>query len=270
MDAVNTEYSLTNSKDIAYTEGGGLHPSRVLYEDERCLVINKIAGEALEGAGKGVISLPGLLSERFSGKGAFPPRAVHRLDVPVSGCALFARSAGALSFLSKAFVGAIGADKGADDNAGEGRVQKRYWAVLETPQTPVPDEGELVHWIEWNKRKNKSAAYSEEAPGRRKALLRYRIAGRGDRYLFMDIELLTGRRHQIRAQLEAVGLHIKGDLKYGAKRSEKGGGIRLHARGLGFPDPRGSPPPILVSAPPPFRDRLWEDFGKCYPEEHVW
>ncbi|MDR3122506.1 MAG: RNA pseudouridine synthase, partial [Treponema sp.] len=124
------------------------------------------------------------------------------------------------------------------------------------------EQGELVHWLETDRKRNKTVAFVEAAPGRKKAELRYRIAGKGTHYLFLELELITGRRHQIRAQLAALGLHVKGDLKYGAKRSEKTGGIRLHAYSLRFPAPPGSPDQgeqILVTAPPPLRDRLWED-----------
>jgi 23S rRNA pseudouridine1911/1915/1917 synthase len=201
--------------------------------------------------------LPQILGKQFGGTFT----AVHRLDVPVSGCTLFAGSPAGLSFLNAAFAA--------------GRVQKYYWAIVEMPRTgtSVADTGELVHWLETDRRKNKSAAFPEEGPGhllqgnspRKKAILRYRIIGRGTNYLFMEIELVSGRRHQIRAQLAALGLHIKGDLKYGARRSEKAGGIRLHARSLRFPAPPGSPETgedILVRAAPPLRDRLWEDFEK--------
>jgi 23S rRNA pseudouridine1911/1915/1917 synthase len=196
-----------------------------------------------------MIDLPPVLQQQFGG--AFS--AVHRLDVPVSGCTLFARTPGALSFLSAAFAA--------------GRVQKYYWAILEMPppNRSLESAGELIHWLEADR--HKSVAYIEEGPGRKQAVLRYEITGRGTNYLFMKIALITGRRHQIRAQLATLGLHIKGDLKYGSKRSEKTGGIRLHGYSLRFPSPPGAPGNtkedyILVKALPPLRDRLWEDFEK--------
>ena len=133
--------------------------------------------------------------------------------------------------------------------------------MVENPPagTVLPEAAELVHWIGTDKRQNKSMAYEEEKRGRKEGILRYRIRGRGDRYLFFEIELVTGRHHQIRAQLEALGLHIRGDLKYGARRSEKGGGIRLHARSLYFPSPAGGF--IQVSAPPPRKDSLWKSLA---------
>jgi 23S rRNA pseudouridine1911/1915/1917 synthase len=229
--------------------------SEIIYASDQCVVVNKRCGEAVEGAGKGMIDLPSLLQKQFgaaAGSARDSFTAVNRLDVPVSGCALFARSNAALAFLNAAFA--------------HRRAQKHYWAIVEPPDRDLKEQGELVHWLERDRRRNKSAAFAEAAPGRKKAALRYRIAGTGTHYLFLEIELLTGRSHQIRAQLAALGLHIKGDLKYGARRSEKTGGIRLHAYSLRFPAPPGSPESgasILAQAPPPLRDRLWEDFERC-------
>jgi 23S rRNA pseudouridine1911/1915/1917 synthase len=235
--------------DLTIDEG------RILYLSDQCLVVNKLPGEAVEGAAPGMGDLPQLLAEKYgkAGRGrgrAFVPTAVNRLDVPVSGCALFARSSRALAFLNAAF--------------SEGRAEKYYWAAIEPPPPSLsfPETGELVHWIETDTKRNKSIAFDKEEPGRKEGILRYRIKGMGKRYMFLEIELVTGRHHQIRAQLAALGLHIKGDLKYGAKRSEKAGGIRLHARSLYFPDPAEEGAFVKVSASPPVRDRLWEDFER--------
>jgi 23S rRNA pseudouridine1911/1915/1917 synthase len=227
--------------------------SRIVYISEHCIVVNKLWGENSEAeevpapakADKGMVYLPRLLEEHYGGTFT----AVHRLDVPVTGCALFARTPRALSFLNTVFA--------------EQRAEKIYWAITELPapgKSPAfPASGELVHWIETDPRKNKSAAFAEEGPGRKKGILRYRTIGQGENYLYLEIELITGRHHQIRAQLAKVGLHIKGDLKYGARRSEKAGGIRLHARSLRFLDPEQGMP-VRASAAPPLRDPLWEDF----------
>ncbi|MDR0290871.1 MAG: RNA pseudouridine synthase [Treponema sp.] len=220
--------------------------SRILYCDANCVVVNKIAGEAVEGAGKGMVDLPQSLSAMLGDKAT----AVHRLDVPVSGCAAFARSESALRFLNNAF----------SNNA----VQKHYWAIVEMPKNNTfPDTGEyteLTHWIQFDPKRNKSIAQDQSGPGRKKAVLRCRITGRGQHYLFFEIELITGRHHRIRAQFERMGLHIKGDLKYGAKRSEQNGGIRLHARSLSFPDPANDSKIITVQAEPPINDNLWQAF----------
>jgi len=238
--------------------------SRILYCDASCVVVNKIAGEAVEGAGKGMADLPKLLAAGLSApypppmpaEDALPlPTAVHRLDVPVSGCAAFARTDAALRFLNAAFSGDT--------------VKKRYWAIVEMSSNTLFSETaegiELIHWIQFDPRRNKSIAHTEPGSGRKKAVLRCRPAGRGERYLFLEIELITGRHHQIRAQLERVGLHIKGDLKYGARRSEPAGGIRLHARLLSFPNPADSNSLIVVQAEPPLRDNLWQAFEEASP-----
>ena len=224
--------------------------SRILYQSAACVVVNKLKGEAVEGAGHGMINLPAELASVL-GENIELIEAVHRLDVPVTGCALFALTNQALSFLNAVFAG---------DNPITSPIEKIYWAIIEKPSRPLPESGELVHWIETNSGKNKSFAYSEEARGRKKASLRYRITGEGKNYLFITVELLSGRHHQIRAQFAAEGLHIKGDLKYGAKRSEKTGSIRLHARSLSFPDPLNKSEKLTVTADPPEIDNLWEQF----------
>jgi 23S rRNA pseudouridine1911/1915/1917 synthase len=245
--------------------------SRILYCDSDCVVVNKIAGEAVEGAGKNMTDLPRLLAQVLNTQAALQtvmpakdslpsplamPVAVHRLDVPVSGCVLFARSETALRFLNDSFNSA--------------NVFKTYWAIIEHPQnnTLIPDTPksvELIHWIQFDSRKNKSIAFDQSKPGLKKAILNYRLVGRGEKYLFLEIELSTGRHHQIRAQFERLGIHIKGDLKYGARRSEPNGGIRLHARSLSFPHPADKYPAdkdkrISVQADPPVCDNLWRAF----------
>jgi 23S rRNA pseudouridine1911/1915/1917 synthase len=247
--------------DAEANREAGFPEERLLYRGDRCLVVNKIPGEAMEGAAPGMADLPRLLAELCppsEGERSFPPRAVHRLDVPVSGCALFARTPGALSFLSAAFA--------------EGRAGKVYWAIVERPREAAGlaaaealfgGGGELVHWLAFDRRRNRSIAFSEPGPGRKKGILRCRLLGTGLHYLFLEIDLVTGRHHQIRAQLAALGLPVKGDLKYGARRSEPAGGIRLHARSLDFPDPAGTGESIRLSAEPPLPDRLWEAFEQA-------
>jgi len=233
---------------------------RILYCDANCIVVNKIAGEAVEGAGKGMIDLPReLTSEQLSGNFLAEPNddtlllpvAVHRLDVPVTGCAVFARTQKALSQLNTSFK-----------NYNE--VEKKYWAIVEIPKNftagKTADFTELIHWIEFDKQKNKSIAHNEQGTGQKKAVINYRIVGRGNNYLFLEIKLITGRHHQIRAQLKKIGFCTKGDLKYGARRSEPAGGIRLHARSLSFPDPADKNKRINIQAAPPLRDNLWLAF----------
>lgn len=228
---------------------------RILYIDDHCIVINKAAGEAAEGAGKGMIDLPLSLAKQFgSGKTSsgkvFIPTAAHRLDVPVTGCILFARRPDALAFLNQQFA--------------QRKADKMYWAVVETPETgwPLLDEGDLIDWLEVHPLYNKSFCFPDELNHRQKAELHYRVIGKGEHYTFLEIQLITGRHHQIRAQLERAGLHIKGDLKYGAKRSEKGGGIRLHARSLVFPHPKKHEA-VSVTAPILNCDNLWNAFEEA-------
>ena len=223
--------------------------SRILYRSAACVVVNKLKGEAVEGAKGGMGDLPGELAAALPANVELI-EAVHRLDVPVTGCALFALTKPALSFLSAAFA----------EESAVPSVEKLYWAIVEKPSLTLPESGELVHWIETNSTKNKSFAYNEDGPGRKKASVRYRITGEGKNYLFVEAHLLSGRHHQIRAQFAAAGLRVKGDLKYGARRSEKSGGIRLHARSLSFPDPLNGGGNIHVTADPPEMDNLWEAF----------
>jgi len=230
---------------------------RILFSNKDVIVVNKLAGEAMEGAKRGIVDLPALLKEQFSQKMVkgkiYDPIAVHRLDVPVTGCALFARNAKSVTFLNKSFSRSV---------YQGGRAEKYYWAIVELSPSfsSLPDTGELVHWIQTNVKKNKSTAFNQPGAQRKEAILRYRIRGRGKSYGFFEIELVSGRHHQIRAQFAALGIHIKGDLKYGAKRSETGGGIRLHARSLYIPDPSVQGNVIKISADPPVMDKLWNDF----------
>ena len=239
--------------------------SRILYCDPSCVVVNKKPGEAVEGAGSEMKDLPKQLAAELPASPESKndilevPVAAHRLDVPVSGCVVFARTGTALRFLNTAF--------GASAH-GRPVVEKNYWAVVEKsdapPDSAVFPEGafgdELVHWIQFDTRRNRSTAFDEPGPGRKKAILRCRLAGKGQNYLFLEIKSITGRHHQIRAQLERMDIHIKGDLKYGARRSEKNGGIRLHARSISFPNPADENGRIVIQADPPLQDNLWLAF----------
>ncbi|MCX7655218.1 MAG: RNA pseudouridine synthase [Treponemataceae bacterium] len=209
---------------------GCLEDRRVLYVHPKVVVINKQVGEAVEGARLGMVDVAVLVRNWLNNrKEAFnvscPPYPVHRLDVPVSGAVLWAIDREGASLYSSFFK--------------RGLVRKIYWAVVEKPQHSIAEEGLLVHRLEWNRKANKVYAFPVDpsVADTRVGRLYYRLVGAGDRYLFLEVELLTGKHHQIRSQLAAAGLPIKGDLKYGARRSEAGGGIRLHSRLLAFPDP---------------------------------
>ena len=240
----------------------------LIFQNKACLVINKLPGESSE-------------NFRLEGEGELFP--VHRLDTPVSGCLLLARNKKAAAFLGAAFAKPPAGfrTRTRERGSGERLVEKCYWAIVEKPAHAIRPEGEVIHWLGTNKKINKSFVFnwSETPPclkGQgsltplKKAVLRYRIAGEGDHYIFMEIELVTGRHHQIRAQLSALGLHIKGDLKYGARRSEKDGGIRLHAYFLAFPNPLEPGEIIQVKALPPLNslqrpDPLWTAFTEVLP-----
>jgi len=235
----------------------------VLYRDQNCIIVNKRLGEAVEGASGGMVDLRAETARYIAGptvlaeEGAVLPNVavVHRLDVPVSGCVVFALNENATQVLNAAFA--------------ETRVRKLYWAIVEAPaecdDAPLSTtRWELNHYLEFDSKSNKSKAWTEKGPGRRRATLFYTIIGKGDRYRFLEIELVTGRHHQIRAQLAAAGLHIKGDLKYGSRRSEKGGGIRLHCRALSIPNPADPKKRIEALAPVPEADALWQAFEAAY------
>ena len=167
---------------------------------------------------------------------------VHRLDRPVSGLVVFAKTSKALSRLNEMFR--------------KGDVHKTYWAIVKT--CPPTEEGDLVHYLVRNEKQNKSYAYDKEVKGAKKAVLHYRLIGHSDNYYLLEIDLKTGRHHQIRCQLAKIGCPIKGDLKYGFPRSNADGGICLHARRVCFVHPV-SKKLVDVVAPTP-ADNLWNSF----------
>ena len=168
---------------------------------------------------------------------------VHRIDRPVSGAVLFAKTSKALTRLNDMIRG--------------GLVSKTYWALTE--KTPEPEQGRLVHYILRDGRTNRSRALDAPRGDAKRAELEYRTAGRGTNYTLVEVRLLTGRHHQIRAQLAKIGCPIRGDLKYGARRSNPDGGISLHSRCMEFEHPV-SHETVRVTAPVPAGDRLWAFF----------
>ena len=217
----------------------------VLFEDNHLIAINKRAGDLVQGDQTGDTPLgevvKAYLKEKYDKPGAVFLGVIHRLDRPTSGIVVFARTSKALSRMNALFK--------------EKQVQKTYWAVV---QNPPPSQSErLIHWLERNPKQNKSYAFGQGARNRKKAVLTYRMLKSLDRYFLMEIELETGRHHQIRAQLAAIGCPIKGDLKYGFPRSNPDGSIHLHARRLEFVHPVARSP-VSILAPPP-EDPLWND-----------
>ena len=220
----------------------------VLYEDNHIIVINKRAGEIVQGDKTGDESLCDTAKQYLKEKYAKPGNVFiglpHRLDRPVSGIVVLAKTSKALERLNRMF--------------SEGSVKKIYWAI--TKQKPQKPEAELDSWILRNEKMNKSFSYPKEVKGSKHALLRYRLIESSQNYNLIEVELKTGRHHQIRCQLSSIGCPIKGDLKYGAQRSNPDGSISLHARYIEFIHPV-SKEQIQITAPVP-NDRLWQSFEK--------
>lgn len=217
---------------------------KVVYEDNHIIIVSKEVGEIVQSDKTGDVPLSetvkAYIKEKYHKPGNVFLGVAHRLDRPVAGLVVFAKTSKALSRLNNMF--------------STGEVHKTYWAI--TANCPQNTEGELVHWIVRNEKQNKSYAYNHEVPRSKKAMLRYRVIASSDRYYLIQVSLLTGRHHQIRCQLAAMGCPIKGDLKYGAPRSNADGGISLLSRKVEFIHPV-SKQPISVVAPLP-QDNLWK------------
>jgi len=218
----------------------------VVYEDNHIIIVNKTASEIVQGDKTGDTPLSETVKQYLKEKYAKPGNVfigvTHRLDRPVSGLVVFAKTSKALTRLNEMFRG--------------GEVQKTYWAVVKNRPSQV--EGELVHYLVRNEKQNKSYAYDTERPGSKKAVLHYRLIGRSQNYFLLEVDLKTGRHHQIRCQLAKMGCPIKGDLKYGFPRSNPDGSICLHARRVCFVHPV-SKQLIDVEAPLP-SGNLWSGF----------
>ena len=220
----------------------------VLYEDNHLIIINKASSEIVQGDKTGDKPLSEMvkeyLKEKYNKPGNVFCGVVHRLDRPTSGIVVFAKTSKALSRLNKMFR---------DDEVG-----KVYWAIVQNRL--VNDTGTLTHYLVKDERKNKSSAYTTERRNTKKAVLHYSLIAQSDNYYLIEVQLETGRHHQIRVQLSKIGCPIKGDLKYGAKRSNRDGSISLHARNISFVHPV-SKKKINITAPVP-KDNLWEAFEK--------
>lgn len=217
----------------------------VLYEDNHIVVVNKAPGEIVQGDKTGdeplADTLRRWLKEKYAKPGNVFVGVVHRLDRPVGGLVVFAKTSKALTRLNDMFR--------------NGQVHKTYWAL--TRNLPKQPEGELTGYIRTlGGDTNKSVYYSSAREGAKEARLRYRLLGSTDRFHLIEVELLTGRKHQIRVQLSSIGCPIKGDLKYGDKRSNPDGSISLIARHIEFVHPV-SKQLISITAPVP-DDPLWQ------------
>ena len=229
----------------------------VVYEDNHIIIVYKESGEIVQGDKTGDVPLSdtvkAYIKERYQKPGEVFLGVVHRLDRPVSGLVVFARTSKALTRLNKMFA--------------EGQVHKTYWAIVEmrneshsTFNIQHSTFSEITHWLVRNEKQNKSYAYDHEVPHSKKAILRYRPIAQSDRYTLLEVNLLTGRHHQIRCQLAALGMPIKGDLKYGAKRSNPDGSISLLSHRVEFIHPV-SKEKIVLESPLP-EDNLWQTLKK--------
>lgn len=221
----------------------------VLYEDNHIIIVNKAASEIVQGDKSGDMPLSEMvkayIKEKYNKPGAVFLGVVHRLDRPVSGVVVFARTSKALERLNAMFR--------------EGRrIKKTYWALVK--QRPAEPEAELVHYLVRNEKQNKSYAYASERSDAKRSVLSYRLLGSMENYHLLEVSLQTGRHHQIRCQLAKIGSPIKGDLKYGAERSNPDGSISLHARRIQFEHPV-SKMQIDVVAPVP-DDSVWRSAEK--------
>lgn len=216
---------------------------QVLFEDNHLIIVNKRAGDITQGDKTGDKPLSDVvkeyLKEKYQKTGNVFLGVVHRLDRPTSGVIIFAKTSKALERLNKMLR--------------EKQINKTYWAVVKNK--PQKKEDTLVNFLKKNQKNNKSTVFQKEIEGAKKAILHYKILKNLDRYSLLEIQLETGRHHQIRAQLSSIGSPIKGDLKYGFNRSNKDGSIHLHARKIGFIHPVAKEN-ILITAPTP-NEVIW-------------
>lgn len=222
--------------------------ARILFEDNHLIAINKLSSDIVQSDETGdeplVEKVKSFIKERDKKPGNVFVEVIHRIDRPVSGVVLMAKTSKGLSRMNELFR--------------DGKVKKLYWAIV--GKMPEKETDTLKHFILRNTKKNRSYAYDSPKVDAKEASLTYRLVGNSDRYFFLEIDLHTGRHHQIRAQLSIIGNPIKGDLKYGAPRSNPGGGISLHSRSLKFSHPVTNEN-IEIVAPPP-SDSLWQVFEK--------
>jgi 23S rRNA pseudouridine1911/1915/1917 synthase len=224
---------------------------KVIYEDNHIVAVNKPAGALVQGDKTGDETLADEVKEYIKRKYKKPGDVflgiVHRIDRPVSGIVVFARTSKALVRMNKMFQ-----DK---------EIQKTYWAVVE--KAPPIEVDTIVSYLKKNQEKNRSRAYDKEVKGSKKAILEYELKGSSNNYYYMNLNPITGRHHQIRIQLSHIGCCIKGDLKYGGRRSNKDGSIHLHARSISFQHPVKDEM-MNLTAKPNLDDPLWtEMYNLC-------
>lgn len=223
----------------------------ILFEDNHLLAVNKPSGAIVQGDQTGDTPITDLVKAFIKKRDQKPGNVYlglpHRLDRPTSGVLLLSKTSKALTRLNKMFQ-------------SKSDIQKTYWVVVD--KKPAVLEQRLEHYMVRNTKQNKSYAYDNSRPDSKKAALTYRYLGSSQKFHLLEVDLHTGRHHQIRAQLAAIGLHIKGDLKYGASRSNRDGGIHLHARKLSFLHPVTKEATMIIAPTPD--DAVWNYFSSQY------
>ena len=219
---------------------------QVLYEDNHLIAVKKQSGDIIQSDSSGDRTLAeevkAYIKRKYNKPGDVFLGIIHRIDRPVNGVVVFARTSKALIRMNELFR--------------LKKVQKTYWAVVE--EKPPLEEGQLVNWMKKNQQKNRSRSYDEEVKESKKAELTYQLIGRSKNYYYLRVKPLTGRHHQIRVQLSHIGCRIKGDVKYGAKRTNKDGSIHLLARSISFVHPIKKEKLEITSNPP--IGPLWNEF----------
>ncbi|MHA6696529.1 RluA family pseudouridine synthase [Chryseobacterium sp. A301] len=222
-----------------------MSPDQIAYEDNHLLVINKHVGQLVQGDKTQDDSLIELIKNFIKVRDHKPGNVflglVHRIDRPTSGLVIYAKTSKALSRLTQMVKNR--------------EIRKTYWAVV--PKAGIEDSGELIHYLKKNEKNNKAIVFPREAPGAKEAILSYRVHTLLANYMLLEVDLKTGRHHQIRAQLSKIGVPIKGDLKYGSPRSNPDGGIHLHARQLEFVHPV-TKEQVTITAEVPKGDPIWQ------------
>lgn len=229
--------------------------SRIIYEDNHLLAVNKLSGELVQSDADGDLGLEDTIKDfikiRDNKAGAVYLGVIHRIDRPVSGVVLFAKTSKALVRMNETIK--------------KREITKHYLTIVE--RAPKEESAELRHYIKRNSKTNRSVALDKASKDAKEAILTYEMVGASQNYYMLDVTLISGRHHQIRAQLSKIGSPIRGDLKYGAPRSNKDGSISLHSRSMEFVHPVTKVMTKVV-APVPSEDNLWRFFNDCLPENH--
>lgn len=218
---------------------------QIVFEDNHILVINKVAGQLVQGDKTGDLSLLDLIKDFIKKRDHKPGNVflglVHRIDRPTSGLVIYAKTSKALSRLTQMVKNR--------------EIKKTYWAVV--PKVDIPKSQRLVHYLQKNEKNNKATVFPKVTEGAKESILNYEVIKILDNFQLLEVDLETGRHHQIRAQLSKIGVPIKGDLKYGSVRSNPDGGIHLHARKLEFLHPVTNVN-VEIVAPVPQNDAVWK------------